>query len=199
MATFNYVNPEVMEYGIFGAPSGNVDAIIESSRRNFLASVGDQSQKFFESTQRLSTKWHGSEAIRLGRIAVAKIDNVLFQRDEIAYLNTHAKIQTAQPQMQRWITSEPSVARLHKRGRVQAYGREYDAQAVEDDNIHLNDGRFMFDEDDNVTYTQVLYVEGDENQLSYVNQETIWDTHEVVREAILANVDITSIMGGSID
>lgn len=194
MARITYASKAESDYRIYGAPTGYFDDYYEERQRRFMAGASQASQEFFTRVKTVKDKWHGEEAIKAGRLALAKISNNITHGNYVRELKTIEDFQTARTKMQEIVCAHPEVNKRVLRGQWSGYGIEYEVRDELYD--HARDGVVVVTED-TISYTQVLYVEGDETVQRFTDEELldIDNTYQEVERLLEGDVDITSAWG----
>jgi hypothetical protein len=91
---------------------------------NYSQTLTDAGKSFFSDARNLFDSFNGAEAMRLARLAAAKLGNV-FRQDTIQSLWDISAIQAAQFNMQRWIMANPDVRSVYQDQRCDGYSDSY--------------------------------------------------------------------------
>lgn len=179
MAVFHTGSSDLVSALAYGDPHPNTQRFIDSLIYKPIDVVSEASRHLIEQAITIRQDILDGDTARMIRAAARQVSS-LWDRDEIRYLPTIGKLQTAPPKMVRWLMAEPNTRREFHAGRCEGYGEHYqdaepgkigethrDYRIVMDGMVYENDqGELWVDQ-----YTDDE-VDGEINELTF---EEKWD------------------------
>ncbi|MBB5409344.1 hypothetical protein HDG34_003285 [Paraburkholderia sp. HC6.4b] len=192
---------DALVYG--GSKHPGTIAYLQKQLEPFSGGLTEFGRQFAGSARNLFDAFNGSEAMRLARAAVRRVDS-LFMSDTIQTIWDIGRLQNAPLTMQRWIMAEPETRRLYHQQRCDGYSESYvdmDPGLSGEDHYdwrRIHDGVAQETADGQVVFEQYWEPLRDgDRHLELDEQSDIIATHEFARAYALAGKeDHTSKEGG---
>lgn len=115
---------EVFSHMLFGGPDPYLQQYMQETNNHFATMLTDVGQQFVQSAQSIFSRIESTEALRLARAAMRKV-NTYLQEDVVYQITEINELQEAPNIMVQWIMSHPQLRQLHKDEVIDAYGNRY--------------------------------------------------------------------------
>jgi hypothetical protein len=190
MATLVEGGADIMDALGGGLPSQQTREWLTEQSQAVSATLSQYSQQFFDQSREMFQTINDSQAMQMLRNVKSRVKDA-FTPDLISIGRTLEQLQTAGPNMQRWIMAEPTLRERYLNNTADGYGDTYKnfygAVAGENhyDYRRVMDGVGHLDEEDVYVrkhYRDILH-EGEE-ELSTYNKLDIRDTWAMVKHHV---------------
>ena len=109
---------------VYPEKSASTVSFLKNELSNFSNTLTESGKAFFADSAEFLDRWVGSEALRLGRLAVKKVTG-LFKPDVIKPVWEIGDMQTIGSKMQRFIMAEPTIRQMYFDQRLDGWSDTY--------------------------------------------------------------------------
>jgi hypothetical protein len=166
--------------------------------------LNDFGRQFMLKSKETYENLQNSEALRIARAAIRQTKN-LFKADTILELKTLEELQAAQPTMQRWLMSNPTIRELYLQQRCHGFKDTYHDPNPE--GLRATDYNWrrvmtgVVEETEGGDWTTTQYLEEllpDDVELTHDQKVDILSTWDVANLFLSTGFDVTDPWGGKL-